>query len=129
MDSLSAIVGRNVEKRKAEIPKVTTIIREEMIEFFKWHNALQVGPTIQEFREALESIRQEEVGKNIHRFKPEDRDLVELVTKRIVNKILHQPITNLKHGAENGQRGSETTMRINVLRDLFGIAENKPKGD
>jgi glutamyl-tRNA reductase len=128
MDSLSSIVGRNVEKRKAEIPKVTTIIREEMIEFFKWHNALQVGPTIQEFREALESIRQEEVEKNIHRFKPEDRELVELVTKRIVNKILHQPITNLKHGAENGQRGSETTMRINVLRDLFGIAEKEPKG-
>ncbi len=121
MDSLGAIVDKNLDKRKAEIPRVTTIIREEMIEFFKWHNTLQVGPTIQEFRNALESIRHDEVEKNINRFKPEDRDLVELVTKRIVNKILHQPITNLKHGAENGQRGNETANRINVLRDLFGI--------
>ncbi len=121
MDSLSTIVDRNVEKRKEELPKVTTIIREEMIEFFKWHNSLQVGPTIHELTEAVEEIRLQEVGKNIHRFKPEDRELVELVTKRIVNKILHQPISNLRHGAENGQRGSETINRIKALRDLFGI--------
>lgn len=125
MDSLTAIVDRNMEKRKAEIPKVTSIIREEMVRFFQWHTSLQVGPTIQEFRDALEAIRHDEVEKNINRFKPEDRELVELVTKRIVNKILHQPITNLRHGAENGQRDGEMTTRINVLRDLFGIAEKE----
>ncbi len=121
MDSLSTIVDRNLDKRKQELPKVTTIIREEMIEFFKWHNSLQVGPTIHELTDAVEEIRQHEVEKNIHRFKPEDRELVDLVTKRIVNKILHQPISNLRHGAENGQRGSETMNRIKALRDLFGI--------
>jgi len=46
---------------------------------------------------------------------------VDLVTRRIVNKLLHQPLTNLKQGAENGSRGSETMARIRVLRDLFGI--------
>ncbi|MEK7671191.1 MAG: glutamyl-tRNA reductase, partial [Bacteroidota bacterium] len=125
MDSLSAIVDRNVEKRKAELPKVTTIIREEVVGFFKWHNSLQVGPTIHELTEAIESIRHQEVEKNINRFKPEDRELVDMVTKRIVNKILHQPITNLRNGAQNGGGGSETLNRIRALRDLFGIAEKE----
>ena len=125
MDSLSAIVDRNLDGRKAEIPKVTRIIREEMVEFFHWHNSLQVGPTIHDLRDALEAIRQQEVEKNINRFKPEDRELVDLVTKRIVNKILHQPVTNLKHGAENGNRGTETLFRIKTLRELFGIGKQK----
>jgi glutamyl-tRNA reductase len=126
MDSLSAIVDKNIERRKAEIPKVTSIIREEMVEFFRWHDSLQVGPTIHELTEALEAIRQQEVQKNINRFKPEDRELVEIVTKRIVNKILHQPITNLRNGTNNGARDPETVNRINALRELFGIGMKKP---
>jgi glutamyl-tRNA reductase len=126
MDSLSAIVDRNLEKRKAEIPKVTNIIREEMVEFFKWHSTLQVGPTIHELSDTLEAIRIQEVEKNINRFKPEDRELVEMLTKRIVNKILHQPITTLRNGAQNGAAGTETVNRIKALRELFGITDKEP---
>ena len=126
MDSLSAIVDRNLEKRKEEIPVVTTIIRQEVVEFFKWHSTLQVGPTIHELSDALEAIRHQEVEKNINRFKQEDRELVEMLTKRIVNKILHQPITTLRNGAQNGAAGTETTTRIKALRDLFGISQKEP---
>lgn len=127
IDSLHSIVNGNLEVRKAEVPKVTRIIREEMVEFFHWHNSLQVGSTIHELKDALEGIRQQEVEKNINRFSPQDRELVELLTKRIINKILHQPVTTLKHGAENGSRGTETMMRVKTLRDLFGIAHDQPE--
>lgn len=127
-DSLNAFVDKNLEKRKSEIPKVTRIIQEETVEFFHWYNSLEVGPTIHDLHDSFESIRQQEVEKNINRFKPEDRELVELVTKRILNKILHQPITNLKRGAENGRRNSETLFRIQTLRDIFGISDRKPDG-
>jgi glutamyl-tRNA reductase len=124
IDSLSAIVDKNLEKRQAEIPHVTTIIREELVEFFRWQNSLEVGPTIALFRETLEEIRRQEVGKNINRFKDEDRELVELVTRRIVNKILHLPTTVLKHGAESGGHGTETMLRVKALRELFGFSAN-----
>ncbi len=123
IDSLSAIVDRNLEKRRASLPSVTHIVREEMVEFFHWFNALQVAPTIQDLRSAMESIRHEEVEKNVNRFRPEDRELLELVTRRIVNKILHQPLTTLKHGAENGSKGAETLQRVTILRELFGIGQ------
>jgi glutamyl-tRNA reductase len=123
LDSLNSIVDKNLGKRKAEIPRVHAIIEQELEAFLHWHNSLQVNPTIQDLRGALEAIRKQEVEKNINRFKPEDRELVELVTKRIVNKILHQPTTTLKQGAENGSAGTETIWRIKTLRDLFGITE------
>ncbi len=123
MDALSMVVDRNLEKRKGEIPKVHSIISQELADFMAWYQSLQVGPTIQDFREAMEAIRRDEVEKNIHRFRPEDRELVELVTKRILNKILHQPTTALKQGAQNGG-GAEGVMLSSILRELFGIPAN-----
>jgi len=125
LDSLGTFVDRNLEKRKAEIPHVIQIIHEEMLDFFHWHNMQEVGPTIHDLRDSIESIRQKEIEKNIHRFKQEDRELVELLTKRIVNKILHQPITTLKEGAQNGAGRITTLARIHALREMFGIGERR----
>ena len=124
VDALSSIVDRNLEKRKGEIPKVTRIIREELAAFFRWQNSLEVGPTIQEFRRQVESIRAEEVRRNVNRFRAEDRELLELVTRRIVNKILHRPTTVLKQEAESGGHGEELVRRVNTLRELFGLGRN-----
>jgi glutamyl-tRNA reductase len=129
IDSLNTVVDKNLERRKAELPKVNAIVREEVAEFYKWYNALQVGPTIQELRDMFESVRQQEVGKNINRFKSEDRELVELVTKRIVNKLLHQPMTILKQGTEGGNGEAETLSRIQTLRDLFGMSGSSREPD
>jgi glutamyl-tRNA reductase len=125
IDTLNAMVDKNLDRRRTEIPKVTRIVREELIEFFRWYNALQVGPTIQDLRETLETIRQQEVAKNINRFKEEDRELVELVTKRIVNKILHEPMTVLKQGAGEGDNHRETMTRMQTIRELFGIGKHR----
>ena len=124
IDALGTIVDRNLERRREEMPKVTRIIREELISFLRWQNALEVGPTIQEFRESLEAIRSQEVTRNVNRFKPEDRELLELVTRRIVNKILHGPTTVLKRGVESGGHSEEVVNRVKALRDLFGISRN-----
>jgi glutamyl-tRNA reductase len=123
IDALSAIVDKNLEKRKAEIPRVHEIVHAETELFLNWYNALQVAPTITDFRDTLESIRAQEVEKHINRFAPGDRELVDLVTKRILNKILHQPTTVLKRSAEHPDN-EETLVRINALRELFGIGRN-----
>jgi glutamyl-tRNA reductase len=128
IDALSTIVDRNMDRRRGEIPKVTRIIREELVSFLRWQNTLEVGPTIQEFRESLEAIRSQEVQKNVNRFKPEDRELLELVTRRIVNKILHGPTTVLKQATEAGGHSEEVVSRVKALRELFGISRNGGTG-
>ena len=128
IDTLSTIVDRNLDRRRAEIPRVTRIIREELISFFHWQNSLEVGPTIQEFRESLEAIRAQEVMRNVNRFKPEDRELLDLVTRRILNKILHGPTTVLKQGTESGTHSEEAVNRVKALRELFGIPGNGEAG-
>jgi glutamyl-tRNA reductase len=45
---------------------------------------------------------------------------VDLLTKRIVNKILHTPMSNLRNGT--GEPGvDETRTKIYFIRHLFGL--------
>lgn len=119
IDTLNDIVDRNLERRKAEIPDVQRIILEELVKFNEWHNSLQVGPTIQDLRSQFEHIRQEEVTKT--HFTSNVEDEVAVLTKRIVNKILHEPMVNLRTGMSH--EGAHE--RIALLRSLFGLsAEN-----
>jgi hypothetical protein len=38
-----------------------------------------------------------------------------------VNKILHHPITTLKHQIDNGSPKGEISDRISSLREIFGL--------
>lgn len=124
MDGISGIIDQNVQKRRAEIPRVNEIILEELTEFYNWYNSLQVNPTIHDLRTHFEEVRHEEVARNINRFSQEDRELVELVTKRIVNKLLHMPTTNLKNGGEESEE--EKHKKLHIVRSLFGLQKEKP---
>ena len=117
IDSLNHIVDKNLTRRRAEIPKVHRIVLEEGMEFHRWHNTLEVVPTIQQLRERFEEIRHGEVDKYHHHFSPDLEEEVGILTKRIVNKILHAPMVNLRSDLSNEERQNH----ISLLRSLFGL--------
>jgi glutamyl-tRNA reductase len=125
IDSLNIIVEQNLTKRRAEIPKVEKIIEEELDNLFNWYNSLQAAPTIKNLRDHFENIRLEEVEKNKNKFSSEDQEKLEIVTKRIINKILHQPTIELRKSAETGEDTIESAARIGILRQLFGIDNHR----
>lgn len=127
LDALNIIVGKNLQKREREVQKVQNIVREETLKFYQWYNALQITPTIQELRERFEAIRQHEFEQALHRFPPELRESVEMLTRRIVNKILHTPMVNLKNGTDGGVR-EETLKKLSVIRHLFGLEHKSDQG-
>jgi glutamyl-tRNA reductase len=122
IDALNIIVEQNLQKRRFEIPKVKEIIREELESFISWYSSLEASPTIKILRDTFENIRAEEVEKNINRFSPEDREKLEVITKRIINKLLHNPTIELKKMMEeNGSGPAETARKISIIREIFGI--------
>jgi len=123
IDALNTMVDKNLAKRLAEVPKVERLILDELVAFYTWESSLQVSPTIQALRESFEEIRRQEVGENINRFAKEDRELVDMLTKRIINKILHQPLVNLKNGTKEDP-AEETMHRVHTLRHLFGLGSH-----
>ena len=120
LDSLNIIVGQNLANRKAEIPKVEKIIDEELSNFIEWHNSLQAAPAIKDLRDMFEEIRNDEVEKNKNKFSDEDQEKLDVVTKRIINKILHHPTVELRKNDKESGSGS-TAAKIGIIRDLFGL--------
>jgi len=129
IDSLNIIVEQNVIKRKDEVPKVEKIIAEELDSFFEWYNSLQSAPTIKNLRDHFDDIRAEEVEKNINKFSSEDREKLEIVTKRIINKILHHPTTELRKINASGTGAEEAATKMGIIKSLFGIDNTEYKKD
>jgi len=126
LDTLNIMVDENLQHRQAEVPKIDSIISEVLAELTQWYSSLEVNPTITALTQFMESIRQEELSKNINRFDPKDRELVELVTKRMINKIIHAPIVNLRQSQEVSL--TERLQKMSVLQKLFGLS-TQPKED
>lgn len=127
IDSLNIIVEQNLAKRREEIPKVEKIIREELDSLMNWYHSLEAGPTIKSLRDYFETVRAEEVEKNKNRFTDSDQEKLDIITKRIINKILHQPMIELKKLSDAENTTNEMAARIIILREIFGIDKTGSK--
>lgn len=120
IDDLQAVVKENKSRRRQEIPKVEVIIGQVQEEFLSWFRSLDVVSTIVNLRNHAHSVRQEEMERALRRMNglsEREREIVQSMTKRLVNKILHHPTICLKEHAncDDGYHYAEVT------RDLFGL--------
>jgi glutamyl-tRNA reductase len=68
----------------------------------------------------LETIRQAEIDRvraRMGNLTPEQEMAVEALTRGIINKVMHTPITTLKTAAKE----SEATTVVDVVRRLFNL--------
>ncbi len=119
IDSLNLIVQKNIEMRRSEIPAVRRIVDEELNDFIKWYNSLEVGPTIKMLRDKIEKMRVEEIKRFKNKMNGTETDIVEEITRAMVNKILHEPLTNLK----NVENGTSIVDRVKLMKSLFGLSD------
>ncbi len=117
IDDLQGIVESNKEERKKEVEKAEEIVAQGVEAFHLWLSSLEVVPTILAMRSRLEEICRREVEKTLALRKnvsEEERKSLDLLTHSIINKILHHPISLLKHQDSHihGKLYVEITRRI-----------------
>lgn len=128
IDDLRQIVDGNLERRRMEVPLAEKIVAESVDEFWDWYTSLDVVPLIRELRGRAESFRQAEVEKALRRLEhlaPEDREAVDLLTRQILNKVLHQPTVRLREAASNGQG----VPVVHAARYLFQLDGSSDEGE
>ncbi len=121
IDDLQEQADENVKKREGEIPKVQTIVEDEVVKFMAWFASLDAVPTITALRRRMEGFRQDELTRLFNRLELDDREqnLVATMSHRLVNKILHDPTIFLKQEAASGN-GTDYIM---ALRKVFALDE------
>jgi len=117
IDDIHSKTSEALEKRLAAIPQVKAIIADSMTELLDWSKEMEVSPTINKLKNALEQIRQEEIARHLKGVSTEDSKLVEKVTRSMMQKIIKLPVLQLKAACKRGE--AETL--IDVLNDLFDL--------
>ncbi len=123
IDALQIIVNQNLERRQAQIPKIKKIIMEELIELFSWYNSLQISPIIKSLRDQFEQIRQQEYNFFKNKFSPEQLENIELLTKRIINKILHNPTVYLRKTADSSDLQGDLKLQLHIIKEMFQLKD------
>jgi glutamyl-tRNA reductase len=120
IDDLQQAVSSHVADRRKEAERAEAIIAGEVEKFEARISTLDVVPTIVSLQDHLETIRQAEIDRvrgRMGQLTPEQEMAVEALTRGIINKVMHTPITTLKTAAKE----SEATTVVDVVRRLFNL--------
>lgn len=126
MDDLHAVAMANRGERDREASRGEQIVMQEQQQFEGWMTALQAVPTIRHLRARAESIRSEELRRMAGRLHLDDdqADAVEVLTRSIVNKILHPPLSRLRREADR-EAGIAS---MEAARSLFALDDPTAPG-
>ncbi len=125
IDDLQQVVSSHVADRHVEADHAEAIVQMEVDKFQARLQTLDVVPTIVSLQEHLETVRQAEIDRvrgRLGTLSPEQELAVEALSRGIINKIMHTPITTLKSAA---RESSEATTVIDLVRKLFGLRDAK----
>jgi glutamyl-tRNA reductase len=122
IDDLEQVVDANKKQREREAVWAEEIVRQETEKMMRRLASRDLVPTIVALEERLNRIRESEVERHRGRLDsltPEQREALDALTRGIVNKILHGPITELKSGAGRPEQGT----LVQLVRKMFGVGE------
>ena len=120
IDDLQQVVSANVANREREAARANEIIETELQRFVARLQTQEVAPTIVSLQEHLENIRQAELDRvrgKLGKLTPEQESAIEALTRGIVNKVLHTPITAMKNAAAE----AEANTVVDHVRRIFNL--------
>lgn len=129
VDDLKAVVAQNQESRRQMAQEAEALLEEEVAAFDMWWRSLETVSTISCLRDKMETIRTQELEKALSRlgteFAERHQEVIEALTRGIVNKILHDPMVQLR-----AQQDIEARRRaMQSLQVLFNLSTETQSGE
>ena len=121
IDQIEEQTSGIIERRRVAIKEVEQILDENIEELKNWSLEMEVSPTIKRLKKALEGIRKEEISRYMGKITEVEQELMDKVTKSIVQKVIKLPVLQLKEACKRGE--AETL--VEVLNDLFNINKDE----
>ncbi len=126
VDALRSVVDRSLARRRGEVERVETIIREESDKLSEWLRGRDAAPVLRKLHEHFERVRVAELEKNLKQFPEAERERVDRVTRSIVHKLLQLPTSRLKDADHDSAAGLG---RLEAARQLFALGPEDPEHD
>jgi glutamyl-tRNA reductase len=133
IDDLQSVAANHMAERSVEAQQAEKIVAHEVERFHERLQVLDAVPTIVALQKALEEIRQTELRRvqgRLTGLTEEQQAAVDALTRGLLNKFLHAPLTGLKCAAREGDmQALETARRIFHLELQAGRAHGHGGSD
>jgi glutamyl-tRNA reductase len=119
IDDLAPYVRVDESLRK-QMTSAEEMIEQEISSFYARIRLYNANEVLRELRKRAEDIREKELTRALRRMGPlseHEKEILDLLTTRIVNKLLYEPTVRLKEHISNGD--GETYESL--VRELFAI--------
>lgn len=128
VDDLHEVVRHTLDQRAEVADRAEQITLAEVEAFVGWMRTQDAVPTLTSLREYAESLRSSELDRALRRLtslSPEQRTIIEGLSRSIVNKLLHSPTRRLRDAAAQGDGQRYAAM----LSDLFNLEHANAVGE
>ncbi|HXZ90291.1 MAG TPA: glutamyl-tRNA reductase, partial [Candidatus Dormibacteraeota bacterium] len=105
---------------QAKLNEAKQLVREETRNFYGHLRAYDANDLLKDLMNVAEDIREKELSRALKKLGDvpgREKTILDLLTRRIVNKLLYEPTLRLKAHATNGDGENYET----VIRELFNI--------
>jgi glutamyl-tRNA reductase len=125
IDDLQRIVDRNLRGRREVADEAERIVDQEVERLLARLRSRDVTPTIVSLQEQLEAVRRDVMSRYRPKLGPltaEQEETLDALTRGIINKIAHGPISEMRRQASEQQAG-ESTEIVSFVRRMFRLED------
>ena len=122
IDDLHEVVAANLKERRKEAERAELLVAEEVERMMARLHVAEVTPDIVQIQAQLEQIRTTEIEKIRRKygpFTPRQEEAMEALTRAILNKVAHGPISQLRHHAGK----PESAHVVAAIRKAFHLQD------
>ena len=122
IDDLQQVIEENLKSRREAAAQAEDIIEVQTGHFMAWLKSLDAVPAILAYREHASTIGDAELAKARRQLASgeDPHQVMESLTRNIINKLAHDPSVNLRQAIEQGQ-----TSLLETVRTLFNLKNRK----
>jgi glutamyl-tRNA reductase len=123
MDDLQQVVSQTQAGRHGAVDSARKIVKAAVDEYVLAHRARAMGPVIDRLYKRYQQLAQEEVARTLNKLpnvSEAERTHLEELARRIVNKLLHDPVQALRNADELHAPASQY---LHAMEQLFKLGE------
>jgi glutamyl-tRNA reductase len=130
LDDLQQVVAATYGQRGEAIEHARRIVNEHVDRYLSWTRVRELGPMIDRLYQRHHELAREEVERIVNKLpdiSPVQRQHLEELARRIVNKLLHDPVKTLRESDSPHALGQTY---LHAMEKLFQLdADAKPRNE
>lgn len=130
IDDLQKVVAATQGNRVGAVEQARAVVEQQLEEFASWHRAREMGPFIDRLYKRYHEIAMDEVARTLNKLgravEDGEREHLEELARRIVNKLLHDPVRTLRH---SDPLHGPTVSYLHAMEKLFELGKDEGRGE